>query len=215
MDDSNQLDPFSSKPKDNKPNPRLAGMGFFDDLELEEIVTNAPAAIAKAGAGIFGDLADLFKGEVMGHVEKTNGKMSIGGKTELNFQQQEQQIKQKEEASFKKDFYQKLESDRKDLEHQDLKQVMEDLVRLEVGAMAADEKNKTLHLSADFDEKNIRDPYHLHALRMKKLQQIKAALQEQKSEEMAATQAPSLRMRLDANEGQSMVSQSGAILSAG
>lgn len=206
MDDSNQLDPFS-KPKD-KPNPRMGGIGFFDDLELEEVVANAPVQIAKAGAGIFSDLADLFKGEIAG------GGLSIGGKTELNFQQQEEQAQKKEEAAYQKDFYQKLEADRKDLEHQDLEQIMEDLVRLEVGAMSTDEKNKTLHLSADFDEKNIRDPYHLHALRVKKMAQIKEALQEQKDTEMAATQ-PNLTLRLDANEGQSMVSQSGAILSAG
>lgn len=217
MDNSlSSFDPFESKPK-KKLAPIGARMGFFDDFEIGEVVAEAPSQIIKAGAGIFGDLIDLFKNDIIGGGQESSSDkkpgMSIGGKTELNFNQAAD-MEKKEEAVYKKDFYQKLEADRKNLEYKDLEQTMEDLARLEVGAMSTEEKNKELHLSADLDEKNIRDPYHLHALRKKKLEQIKEAWQEQKDAAMV-TAGPNLTMRLDANEGQSMVSQSGAIMSAG
>lgn len=199
---------FAKKPK-TKPANRMAGIGFFDDFEIGEVIAEAPVEIAKAGADVFTSVIDLFKTDIIAGGESAEKKpgIDIGGKTEIDFKNQEV-------AAVKKDFFQKLEADRKELEFQNLEQVMDDLVRLEVGAMSTDEKNKTLHLSADFDEKNIRDPYHLHALRQKKIAQIKETILEQKSVSMAATQ-PDLKLRLDANEGQSMVSQSGAIMSAG
>ncbi len=208
------LDPFEAKPK-GKLKPFGGSIGFFEDFELEEIIVDAPSQVVKAGAGIFGDLVDLLKNDIIG-----GGSLSIGGKTEMRFDSQisfnqQQEAEKKEETSYKKDFYQKLESTRKETKYIDLEQTMQELARLEVGVMSTDEKNKTLHLSADYDEKNIRDPYHLHALRQKKLEQFKEVLQDQKDSEMVVAGGANLTMRLDANEGQSMVSQSGAIMSAG
>lgn len=163
-------------------------------------------------------LGDLFT-DILGiksNPEKKSGNnLQIGGKSEINFNKQED-FKAKWEAEYKRGWSQRLDQDLKNVRQKTQEEAIEDLVRLEVGAMSADEKNKSLHLSLDLDEKYISNPYHIHALKIKKLEEIKAALEKKEEQDVAGASGKSnLLLNLGAHEGQSAVSSSGAIFSAG
>ncbi len=209
-------------------------MGLMDDgredfFETEQSLSSSPIpdVIQKAFLDIptiildptkdaLGDLFVDFLGIKSDTEWGKNGKnLQIGGKSEINFNKQSS-YKEKWEAEYKRGWTQSLNQDIKNVHHQTQEQAIEDLVRLEIGAMPTEEKNKSLHLSLDLDEKYISDPYHINALRVKKIEEIKATLQKKQDQEITSTSKNSgLLLNMDAHEGQSATSSSGAIFSAG
>ncbi len=174
-------------------------MGFFDEWNFE---IGEGGKLIQQGAQ---EISQLFTTDILGLGQKEQKPFPPKGS--IDFQK---------ETQFKRVFYAKMEETRKDEEHFTLQNSMEETARLEVSAMPSDEKKKLLHVSLDLRNEHISHPYHIHEARRKKMEQIKAAKKQKQSQELAsATKTDNLTGRLDAQEGQSMVSQSGAILTAG
>lgn len=159
-------------------------------------------------------IIDLGK-TILGIGEKPQEKFSSKGSLD-NFQNPTPEQNQKnQEAQIKRVFYSSLEESSRNARSFNSEKAMQDAVRMEVAAMSVTDKLDNLHMSLDLDEKHISDPYHINELRRKKLEQLKKAKAEQQSQEMAGTSKSSLLMNQNAQEGQSMTSSSGAIVSAG
>ncbi len=127
-----------------------------------------------------------------------------------------EQTKKQQEAQVKRNFYASLEESRRNAQGMNQQKAIEQAVRMEVAAMSVTDKLDTLHLSLDLDEKHIQDPYHINELRRKKIEQIKEAKKQKESQELiAVTKNGNLLLNQNAQEGQSMTSSSGAIVSAG
>lgn len=191
---------------------------------LNNAFLSAPADLLTPAGGAVVDLAksstdafiDLGK-TIFGLGEKTDQKFSSKGSID-NFQNPTpEQNKKNQEAQIKRTFYSAIEEDRRNVRVAKSEKAMQDAVRLEVAAMSVTDKLDTLHLNLDLDEKHINDPYHINELRRKKLAQLKKAKEEQLSQDMAQVtkKGNGLFLNQSAQEGQSMASASGAIMSAG
>lgn len=211
--------------------------GFFDEEE-EKFERESTPTTSNPFAKVPDFLDKTFDNSsnilnpLVGDVKETGGaltdllKEAFPVKGTLNFQEKKPQQSASAEASAdnakqqeayrKREFYQKMEANRKDVENQKMTQAMEDLARMEVAGMSATEKNVIEGLNADLKAEYTNNPYHINNIRRKKLDQIKQAKRQQQSQEIAAQAGQkSLVNSLDAQEGQSMVSASGAIASAG
>ncbi|QQG43299.1 MAG: hypothetical protein HYW45_03805 [Candidatus Daviesbacteria bacterium] len=91
---------------------------------------------------------------------------------------------------------------------------LNDLVRMEVMNMTSGERNQRLKLNVDLKKEYTENPYHMANLMRQRKEEVKKMVQERKSQEMVANTRSNL-MNMNAQEGQSMVSASGAIMSAG
>lgn len=112
-----------------------------------------------------------------------NGRLAIGGKTELNgFNKKEaeleKQIKQKEEANRQKAFYQTLEQDRLRAQQAKEKMLFEEELNDITANMSTEEKNRLLHYQASYKDKSI---YQIAALRNKIIEQRKQAEKQEKT----------------------------------
>lgn len=112
-----------------------------------------------------------------------NGKLAIGGKTELNgFNKKqaelEKQLKQKEEANRKQAFYQALEQDRLRAQQAKEKMLFEEELNDITANMSTEEKNRLLHYQASYKDRSI---YQIAALRKKIIEQARLAEKQQKA----------------------------------
>src|SRR3989344_3168996 len=132
--------PFTSQ-SDN-PKPVLFGkMGFFDDdFEKEESASSfkIPDAIADA----FADAPKFFLDPTKDLSKETYGAVGelfkdIFAKGSIDFQKPKDPVQEKkdQETAFKRNFYQNLESTRKDSERSNVDRAMEEAARLMVSAM--------------------------------------------------------------------------------
>lgn len=174
-------------------------LGFFDEEERESVFERVTDGVKETAV----ILTELVKGTLTFQEVK---QQSLDGERE----------KKQQEAYHKKDFYQAMEGNRRDMERSRVEQAMEDLARMEVGAMSALEKNVIEGLNADLKAEYTNNPYHISNIRNKRLEQIRNTKKNQQAESMAvANGRKNLVNSLDAQEGQSMISASGAITSAG
>lgn len=112
-----------------------------------------------------------------------NGKLAIGGKTELNgFNKREaeleRQLKQKEEADRKRRFYQSLKEDYDRSQRAKDKLLFEEELDDTVTNMSTDEKNRLLHYQASYKDRSI---YQIAALRKKIIEEKRKAEKQQKA----------------------------------
>ena len=182
------------------PKPVGGRLGFFDD-EFEQIIEKSFDGATNAVKETAGILTELVKGTlIFQETASTSAKSSVD-----NDKQQE--------AVHKRSFYQQMEVNRKDVEHQKMAQAMESLARMEVSAMSTEEKNILEGLNADLKAEYTNNPYHISNIRNKRLEQIRQAKKQQQTASLQAATKPNFINRLDAQEGQSMVAN--AIASAG
>ena len=233
MDLLGGLNPFASKSDDDKPkrviDPIGGSFGFFDEDSFEKESTPNPFAGLTDSIDKAFDNSSNVLNPIFVDVKETTGiltdllKEAFPVKGTLNFQEKKQQPqenpehqKKQQEAYRKKDFYNQMEANRRGVESQKMTQAMEDLARMEVAGMSAVEKNMMEGLNADLKAEYTNNPYHINNIRRKKLEQIKQAKKQQQAQSMAAASGnKSLVNSLDAQEGQSITSSSGAIASAG
>lgn len=112
-----------------------------------------------------------------------NGKLAIGGKTELNgFNKKEaeleKQIKQKKEADRKRRFYQTLKEDQERAQRAKDRLLYEQELDDTVANMSTEEKNRLLHYQASYKDKSI---YQIAALRKKIIEERKKGEKQQKA----------------------------------
>jgi len=234
MDLLGGLNPFANKSDDDKPkrvvDPIGGSFGFFDEDSFEkESIPNPFAGLTDSINKAFDNSSNVLN-PIFGDVKETTSiltdllKEVFPVKGTLNFQEkkpfssaQASVDKEKQQEAYrKKDFYQQMEANRRGVESQKMTQAMEDLARMEVAGMSAVEKNMMEGLNADLKAEYTNNPYHINNIRRKKLEQIKQAKRQQIAQSIAATSGQkNLVNSLDAQEGQSMVSSSGAIASAG
>lgn len=199
--------------------------GFFD--EMEESFEKEPAPNPFAGvpdaiektfefsSNIINPVADGIK-ETTGAIRELVKGSVIFQEVKREPQGNPDKEKKQQEAAFKRDFFQRMEANRRESQYSKTEQAMEDLARMEVAGMSAVEKNMMEGLNADLKAEYTNNPYHINNIRNKKLEQIKAAKKQQQAASMAAASGKkNLVNSLDAQEGQSMISSSGAIASAG
>lgn len=111
-----------------------------------------------------------------------NGKLAIGGKTELNgFNKKEaeleKQIKQKEEADRKRRFYQASKEDYDRAQRAKDRLLFEEELDDVTANMSTEEKNRLLHYQASYKERSI---YQIAALRKKIIEEKRLAEKQQK-----------------------------------
>lgn len=222
--------PFTSTSDDRKP-VLFGRMGFFDDdFEREESYTPSSGSDSTFSFKIpdviqdaFSDAPKFFLDPTKDLSKETYGAVTdlfkdIFAKGSIDFQKPKDpaEEKKKQEAAFKKNFYQTTESNRRDTERSAVDRAMEEAARLMVQAMPTEEKNKTLKLNLDLDKKYTNNPYHIHTLRRIKLDELKKMQQQKQDQEVvASSKKGGLLSNMNAHEGQSMTSSSGAIMSAG
>jgi hypothetical protein len=199
-------------------------LGFFDEDDgfEKEPTPNPFAGVPDAIEKTFEFSSNIIN-PIADGVKETTGAIKELVKGSITFQEVKQQPKgnpEKEkklqEGAIKRDFFQRLEAGRRQAQYSKSQQAMEDLARMEVAGMSAVEKNMMEGLNADLKAEYTNNPYHINNIRNKKLEQIKAAKKQQQAASMAAASGgKNLVNSLDAQEGQSMISSSGAIASAG
>ena len=212
--------PFTSQ-SDHKP-VLFGRMGFFDDDFEKEGSTSSfkiPDTIADAFADAPKFLLDPTK-DLSKETYAAVGELfkDIFAKGSIDFQKPKDPAEENknQEAAFKRNFYQNLESTRKDSERSNIDRGMNETARLMVSAMPTEEKNKTLKLNPDLDRKYTNNSYHIHTLRQIKLNELKTMQQQKQDQQIAASSKKgNLLSNMNAHEGQSMTSSSGAIMSAG
>ena len=218
MDLFPSLNPFASKSDDeDKPksffNPIGGRLGFFDDNEdifEKESSPNPFTSVPDALKETTVILTDLAK-----EAFPVRGSISFQEKPSTSADAKADKEKQ-QEAYRKKDFYQTMQVNSKNLEQNKMEQAMADLARMEVAGMSSTEKNMIEGLNANLKAEYTNNPYHINNIRRKKLEQIKQAKRQKEQQEIvAASRGKSLVNNLDAQEGQSITSASGAIASAG
>lgn len=205
-------------PPTNQPIMPIGGrMGFFDeDFEREsiKIPDSIQGAFESAPKFILDPTIDIAK-ETVGAVKELFTIFTIGS---IDFQKPKTETpedkKKKEQAMNQRSFYQAMESGRKDYQHTTFERSMEEAARLTVAAMSTEDKNKTLKLNSSLNKAYTQNPYHIHTLRRIKLDELKSMQQQKQSQELAAS-GKGLLNNMNAHEGQSMTSSSGAIMSAG
>ncbi len=229
MDNNSKLDPFVS-PKPQQVTPLGGMIGGFDDFETESshnsqsnnsnLLTNAflsaPADFLTPIGKVGGDLAKDSADAILDLGKEIFSGFTSKGSID-NFQKPNpEQAQKQQEAQIKRNFYAQMEDSRRNVRSLNTQQAMENAARFEVASMSVGEKLDALHLNMDLDEKHINDPYHINELRRKKLEQLKEAKRQQESQQLAeVTKGKSLLLNQNAQEGQSMTSTSGAIVSAG
>lgn len=222
--------PFTSSDNHNKP-VLFGRMGFFDDDFEREELYSSPASVNPDKSSFkipdtitdaFADAPKFFLDPTKDLSKETYGAVSelfkdIFSRGSIDFQKPKDPVQEKknQEAAFKRNFYQNLEPTRKDSERSNMDRVMEEAARLMVQAMPTEEKNKTLKLNLDLDKKYTNNPYHIHTLRRMKLEELKKMQKDKQSQEMQSGKKGGLLSNMNAHEGQSMTSSSGAIMSAG
>lgn len=192
MADTVTLQPTSQTREIKRPQE----IGGSIEWNSEEAIDTAQKIITESAQGLK-DVGDLFFSKFLGLKEALPGtyaesaslikeRLPIGGQTEIRFNNPEA-FKKRQEAEHQRIVYASLEEARKNAQRFTHEEILEAVVRLEVAGMSTEEKNRFLHLSLDLDEKHINDPYHIHALRVKRKEQLRTAQQQKQGQELAAT----------------------------
>ena len=218
------LDPFATKPKNDKPVPIGGRVGFFDDdFERTAEALSQPSIIpnvfldefANVPKSVLDPTVDIIKESKSAVVDLFKELFPSKGNIDFQKPRDPEEEKKKHEAAYQKSFYQALETSRKDNEKLTLEQSLEEAARLTVSAMGTEEMNKTLKLNFSLERKHTQNAYHIHTLRRIKMEEFRTMQQEKQSQELASQKGNNLMGNMNAQEGQSMVSASGAILTAG
>lgn len=197
MNDLQTLNPFSTKPRENvKVGPQNqvgGGMGFLDEWgELirspQQIAADGGQFIAK-GVGAIGELLSETIKETATSVTGSGLDMQASltfneaGTKPNNLEEQ----KEIQDANYKRIVYSRLEESRRNAQRFAHERALDEEARLEVSVMLPEEKMKALHLNTSFDEKNIKDAYHIQELRRKKREQLETSMQSEKTQTIAAS----------------------------
>lgn len=185
---------LANKPQNNgkvKPSQILGAMGWFDEgsFEREERVIDVTSVVKEAGSLVFED--------ILGIEEKEEDKLTIGGKTELNFKENqaklEKQEKDRKEADRKKTFYQNLKDDQIRAHQAKERMWFEEEINDIATNMPTEEKNELLHYQAGYKDRSI---YQKAELRKKIIEQRRKKDQQQKE-----VSIPSPAKKISALEG--------------
>lgn len=172
---------LADKPKNDtkiRPSQILGAMGWFDEgsFEREERGIDVSSVVKEAGSLVFED--------ILGIEEKEEDKLTIGGKTELNFKENqakiERQGKDRKEADRKKTFYQNLKDDELRAHQAKERMWFEEEINDKISGFSTGETNEMLHLQADY--KDNKSVYHRAELRKKLIEQRKKTENQQKGE---------------------------------
>ncbi len=175
-----------------RPNQQVGGgFGFFDEIGYE-METPSLSSVAKGLGGIVEDIfsigSDLTEG---GSESKSESKLSIGGKTEIDFKNRqteaEAKLKQRDEDDKKKAFYQAMEQNRLRTQQAKDKMLIEEEINDISLNLSTEEKNKLLHYQASYKDKSV---YQRAELRRKIIEQRKMA---EKQEKAASIPSPAKR----------------------
>lgn len=207
-----------------KDKPKTIGgrMGFFDDLEIEEFITDTPKAVVDVAQDAGEALLDLGKA-ILGfgeenHESKQTKHFPSNGEIG-NFQQPkpEAQVvvdKKKAEAKLAQARYTIVaQQEVINTQQQKIKKDRETL-RIVGSAMSGEEKRKLLHVSLDYDEEHLKNPYHMVNLRQKLKEQFEEKEKQDKAQSLPiiskrAPGAPGINLNKVAEGGQAQLSTTG------
>lgn len=170
----------------NRPKPsQIPGaMGWFDEISYE-METPSLSSMAKGLGGIVEDIMSIGSDLTEGGSSKTQTettKLSIGGQTEIDFNQRqseaEKKLKEKMEADKKKAFYQALKEDYDRSQRAKEKMLFEEEMNDITANMSTEEKNRLLHYQASYKERSI---YQIAALRKKLIEQARKTEKQEKA----------------------------------
>lgn len=188
--------PLADKPKNDskiRPPQILGAMGWFDEgsFEKEERVIDVTSVVKEAGNLLFEDILGVKQ-------EEEEDKLTIGGKTELNFKENqakiEKQEKDRKESDRKKTFFKDLKDDQLRVQHAKERMWFEEEINDKISGFSTVETNELLHLQADY--KDNKSVYHKAELRKKIIEQRRKKDQQQK-----AVSIPSPAKKISALEG--------------
>lgn len=170
---------LARKSQDNKVNPSqiLGGiMGGFDEIGFE-LETPIPAS------EVVKEVGNLFFKDILGLEQKTeSSKLSIGGQTELKFNENQAKIeedqKKKKEVDRKKTFYRALKDDQLRAQMAKDRMWMEEEINDITSNISTEEKNELLHYQANYKDRSI---YQKAELRRKIIDQRRKSEKQQKA----------------------------------
>lgn len=153
-----------------------------------DLVASIGKSAIKEGTSLLSDISELFKEDVIGQEQKPKSPMSASGSLEFpkNVAKSPKLLEKENEARHKRMVYSSIEGAAREARRFAHEKILDEIVRLEVAGMSPEEKNKILHLNVDYDEKHISTPYHLHALREKKKEQLRAV--EEQTQQVSETE---------------------------
>lgn len=200
------LDPFSNKKTDPKPSVMGLMDDWRDDFETEQSLesnqTQIPEIFQKAFIDAPASLLDPTVKGVESGIKDTRDALGsllsdivgeykpFSAKGSIDFQNKpksEEEIKKREVFQYQKSFYASFEEAKRVDEKFDREQAVSDMVRLEVAGMSVMEKNKMEGLNLDLDNKHTDNAYHIHNIKMKKREQIKAMQRQKQDQDIAAS----------------------------
>lgn len=171
--------------------------GLFEegDFEREKREIDVTSVVKEAGSLVFED--------ILGVGQETD-RLAIGGKTELNFKENqakfEKQEKDRKEAARKKTFYQALKDEQLSGQRAKDRMWFEEEMNDITANLPTEEKNRLLHYQASYKDRSI---YQRAALRKKLIEEGRKA--EKKSKEPAipspAKQASALDTQFEGGAG--------------
>ncbi len=173
----------------NKINPRniLGGIpGLFEDSEFESESSIISSATHGVG-GIFQDIFSLVGENIAGIEDKSSSetqgdKLSIGGQTELKFNENQakaaEEKRLEKEAARKRIFFQSLKEDQARAQQAKDKILFEEEINDISTNMSTEDKNRMLHYQSSYKDRSI---YQKAELRKKIIEERRKAEKDQKS----------------------------------
>ncbi len=196
---------------------------FDDDFEIESPLTSAVSILSDDVKQVFENAPSLFfdtassitKDTISAGKELISSILPAKGSLEVKGGKSPQKEEKKQEDLAKAAWVRQIMSENsRAVSEKSQERKLNDLVRMEVMNMASGERNQRLKLNVDLKKEYTENPYHMANLMRQRKEEVKKMVSEKQSQEIAAHSRSNL-MNMNAQEGQSMTSSSGAIMSAG